>query len=634
MPKKPDFEGWATKNDLRCSDGRTIRKDAFAGNDGKSVPMVWNHQHNEPYNILGHALLKNMPGGVRALGFFNDTDSGQTAKALVQSEDITELSIFANGLMQKGADVIHGDIKELSLVLAGANPGAFIDTIMQHGEGSGEMAIITTGEVLVHSDETETPPEDIPPVEPEVPPVEPIPDVPPVEPTVETPSVEPEVPPVVPEIPPTPEVVIEHADTTLTPKVEPETPSVDQQSEETIADVYNTLSPKQQVVVCEIVAQALEQNQDTTIAQSGIQNNENIEGGTPTMKRNIFDKEGKDISNTLSHSDIEGIVLEAKHIGSMKDAFLAHGITNIDYLFPDAQTVMTPPGFISRDMTWVSGVMGGVHHTPFSRIKSIFANITENDARARGYIKGNKKVDEVFALLKRVTTPCTVYKHQSLDRDDVIDITDFDVVAWLKTEMRMMLDEEIARAILVGDGRSPSSDDKINELNIRPIWTDDDLYTIKRTIPVAANITEDDLAKTFEKVAVKARKDYKGSGNVTLYTTEDILTDCLLREDGMGRRMYASVTELATALRVTNVVTVPVMENLTRTGSDSKVYTLLGIIVNLRDYNVGADKGGAVNMFDDFDIDYNKQKYLIETRCSGALTVPYSAIVIESVPAA
>ena len=634
MPKKPDFEGWATKNDLRCSDGRTIRKDAFAGNDGKSVPMVWNHQHNEPYNILGHALLKNMPGGVRALGFFNDTDSGQTAKALVQSEDITELSIFANGLMQKGADVIHGDIREVSLVLAGANPGAFIDTVMQHGEGSGEMAIITTGEVLVHSDEMETPPEDIPPVEPEVPPVEPIPDVPPVEPTVETPSVEPEVPPVVPEIPPTPEVVIEHADTTLTPKVEPETPSVDQQSEETIADVYNTLSPKQQVVVCEIVAQALEQNQDTTIAQSGIQNNENIEGGTPTMKRNIFDKEGKDISNTLSHSDIEGIVLEAKHIGSMKDAFRAHGITNIDYLFPDAQTVTTPPGFISRDMTWVSGVMGGVHHTPFSRIKSIFANITENDARARGYIKGNKKVDEVFALLKRVTTPCTVYKHQSLDRDDVIDITDFDVVAWLKTEMRMMLDEEIARAILVGDGRSAASNDKINELNIRPIWTDDDLYTIKRTIPVAANITEDDLAKTFEKVAVKARKDYKGSGNVTLYTTEDILTDCLLREDGMGRRMYASVTELATALRVTNVVTVPVMENLTRTGTDSKVYTLLGIIVNLRDYNVGADKGGAVNMFDDFDIDYNKQKYLIETRCSGALTVPYSAIVIESVPAA
>lgn len=551
--KTYDFSGWATRNNLRCSDGRTIMKDAFKHNDGQTVPLVWNHQHNDPLNVLGHALLENRDEGVYAYCKFNETESGKNAKLLVEHGDVSALSIYANRLKQQGSNVIHGDIREVSLVLAGANPGAFIDSVISHGEESDDEAIIYTGEdiSLFHADEKS-------------------------------------------------------------------------EDEETIADVFNTLTEKQKTVVYAMIGQALEEKEES----EDNNNNDDSKGGNKTMKHNVFDKEDtkKDV---LSHSDLEAIFADAKRYGSLKDSVLAHGIEQIDYLFPDAKNVTDTPQFIQRDMGWVQKVMNSVHRTPFSRIKSVLADITEDDARAKGYIKGKQKKDEVFTLLKRTTTPTTIYKKQKLDRDDVVDITDFDVVAWLKSEMRMMLDEEIARAILVGDGRLSSSDDKINEQNIRPIWKDDDLYTIKAPVEVASNATSDQKAKEFIRTVIKARKNYKGSGEPTLYTTEDVLTDCLLMEDTTGRVIYDSVDKLATALRVKEIVTVPVMEGLSRTDSEGNTLNLMGLIVNLADYNVGADKGGAVNMFDDFDIDYNAQKYLIETRCSGALIKPYSAIALE-----
>jgi len=534
-------------------------KDAFKHNDGKTVPLVWNHQHNDPLNVLGHALLENRDEGVYAYCKFNETESGKNAKLLVEHGDISALSIYANQLKQQGSNVIHGAIREVSLVLAGANPGAFIDSVMRHGEESDDEAIIYTGE----------------------------------------------------------DISIFHAD-------EKKDKDEKSEDEETIADVFNTLTEKQKTVVYALIGQALEEKEES----EDNNDNDDSKGGNKTMKHNVFDNE-YDKNDILSHSDMEAIFADAKRYGSLKDSVLAHGITQIDYLFPDANNVTNTPQFIQRDMGWVQKVMNSVHRTPFSRIKSVLANITEDDARAKGYIKGKQKRDEVFTLLKRTTTPTTIYKKQKLDRDDVVDITDFDVVAWLKSEMRMMLDEEIARAILVGDGRLSSSDDKINEQNIRPIWKDDDLYTIKAPVEVASNATSDQKAKEFIRTVIKARKNYKGSGEPTLYTTEDVLTDCLLMEDTTGRVIYDSVDKLATALRVKEIVTVPVMENLTRTDSENNTLTLMGLIVNLADYNVGADKGGAVNMFDDFDIDYNAQKYLIETRCSGALIKPYSAIALE-----
>ena len=555
--KKYDFSGWATRNNLKCSDGRTILQDAFKHNDGQTVPMVWNHQHDGPMNVLGHALLENRKEGVYAYCVFNETEAGKNAKLLVKHGDVSALSIYANQLRQKGDNVVHGAIRELSLVLSGANPGAFIDSVMIHGEESDEEAVIYTGE----------------------------------------------------------KVELFHADL---PKAEPkkEAPKTDTpEDDETVADVFNTLSEKQKTVVYAMIGQALDGN-----------DNQDDEGDDD-MKQNVFDKDKE--KDVLSHSDMEAIITDAKRYGSLKDAVLAHGIDNIDYLFPDAKNVTNTPMFIQREMGWVQKVMGNVHNTPFSRIKSIYADITEADARAKGYIKGKLKVEEVFSLLKRSTTPTTIYKKQKLDRDDVVDITDFDVVAWLKSEMRVMLDEEIARAVLVGDGRLSSSDDKVNEGNIRPIWTDADLYTIKTPVEHVANATADQKAKAFIRAAVKSRKNYKGSGSPTLYATEDILTDCLLMEDTTGRIIYDSVDKLATALRVKEIITVPVMESLSRTATDGKVYTLAAIVVNLSDYNVGADKGGAVNMFDDFDIDYNAQKYLIETRCSGALIKPYAAIALE-----
>ena len=569
-----DFSGWATRNNLKCSDGRTIRKDAFKDNNGQKVPLVWNHQHNEPFNILGHALLENREEGVYAYCTFNDTEAGQNAKQLVEHGDVSALSIYANQLKQHGGDVIHGSIREVSLVLAGANPGAFIDSIICHGEESEEEAIIYTGEdiSLSHADnedlKEEKPMED-------------------------------------------------------TKKVENKTDN------KTVKDVFDTLTEEQKTVVYALIGQALES------AGATDENDKNDDEEDNNMKHNVFDQDEMMQGNALSHSDMEEIFSDAKRAGSLKEAFLAHnatyGIDQIDTLFPEPKTMNTPPEFIKRDTNWVAGVINGVHHTPFSRIKSMFANITEDEARAKGYIKGKLKKEEVFTLLKRTTTPTTIYKKQKLDRDDIIDITDFDVVAWIKSEMRMMLDEEIARAILVGDGRMTSDDDHINEANIRPIWKDDDLYTIKAKITVSASATDDDKAKAVIKAAVKSRKDYKGSGNPVLYTTEDFLTNCLLLEDTQGYRLYKSEQDVATAMRVSRIVTVPVMENLSRTDSESKTRNLVGIIVNLNDYNVGADKGGAVNMFDDFDIDYNQQKYLMETRCSGALIRPYSAIALEMV---
>ena len=561
--EKFDFSGWATKANLKCSDGRVIMKDAFKEQDGTTVPLVWNHQHNAPEDVLGHAVLENRNEGVYAYCKLNDSESGRTARLLIEHGDVNGLSIWANQLKQNMSNVMHGVIREVSLVLAGANPGAYIDSIMQHGEESDEEAIIYSGEniELYHAEQ-------------------------------------------------------EDKKNMSEENMKPENKNKD---EKTIAEVFNTLTEEQKNVVYYIIGQAMEEGDDDS---------EENKGDDEDMKHNVFDQD-ETMENTLSHDAMETIISDGKRYGSLKESFLAHaaeyGIDQIDYLFPEAKSLNNPPEFIKRETGWVTKVMNGVHHTPFSRIKSVFANLTEDDARAKGYIKGNLKKDEVFSLLKRTTTPTTIYKKQKLDRDDTIDITDFDVVAWLKAEMRMMLDEEIARAILVGDGRLSSSDDKINEQNIRPIISDADLYTIKTQVNVAKDSTDDDKAKAFIRAAIKARKNYKGSGDPTLYTTEDLVTSCLLLEDTTGRMIYDTLEKLRNVLRVKEIVTVPVMEGVT----GAKGGALMGVIVNLADYNVGADKGGAVNMFDDFDIDYNQQKYLIETRCSGALIKPFSAIALE-----
>lgn len=593
-----DFGGWATKANLLCSDGRVIMPDAFAHNDGQRVPLVWNHQHSDPDHILGYADLENRPEGVYAHCKFNETDTGNVAKQLVQHGDIISLSIYANGLTEKKSHVTHGNIREVSLVLAGANPGAGIDSVtLSHGEDSDDEGIVYSDTSLdlatevSHSDDTNS--------------------------------------------------ELSHADDNSGKKSEDD--------EETVMDVFNTLNEKQKNAVYAMIGAAYE-----ATPPSKDEENTDEEGDTD-MKHNVFDTDVQNENQVLSHSDITAIISDAKRSGSLRDAAIAHnageishaatdddgksvtyGVANVDYLFPDARNITREPLFIKRDTGWVTVVMGAVKHSPFSRIKSIFADITADDARAKGYLKGKQKVEEVFTLLKRSTTPTTIYKKQKMDRDDVVDITDFDVVSWIKSEMRVMLDEEIARAILVGDGRSSASDDKINESNIRPIWKDDSLYTIKATVQLGASETETTKGKKFIKAVLKARKNYKGSGNPILLTTEDVLTDLLLIEDANGRNIYESVDKLATALRVSKIVTSPVLENQTRAGvelvdGDTKTRTLMGIIVNLADYTVGADKGGAVNLFEDFDIDFNQEKYLIETRCSGALTKPYSAIAIESI---
>lgn len=557
---KYDFAGWATKANMRCSDGLTIMNNAFADNDGETVPLVWNHEHSDSNNVLGHAMLQNRNGGVYAYCTFNKTPNGQNAKEMVKNGDITQLSIYANKLKKRNNCVMHGDIKEVSLVLAGANPGAHIEDVICHGNLLDDQGVIFTGEDF---EEFEG------------------------------------------------DIDLYHADENN------EEDDESQNGEETIADIYNTLTPKQKKVVEFMVGSALEDK-----------NKDNMKGeGEEDMKHNAFDNQYNEEETVLSHSDMVAILDDAKRSGSLREAVLAHGIDNIDLLFPDYQNVDNKPTWITRDMGWVDRVMKGVHHTPFSRIKSMAADLTEDDARARGYIKGNLKKEQVFSLLKRTTDPQTIYKKQKIDRDDVIDITDFDVVSWIKEEMRFMLNEEIARAILIGDGRLSSSDDKIKEDHIRPIVNDAALYTIQKSYDVKG-LTESARIKEFMKSAVKARKDYKGSGSPALYTTEDMLTDMLLLEDNQGKLLFDSVEKIKAYLRVSDIITVPPMENYTYE-VDSKKCNLDGIIVNLNDYNVGADKGGAVSMFDDFDIDYNRQKYLIETRCSGALTKPYSAIAIS-----
>ena len=570
-----DFAGYATRYGVPCADGRIIDKTAFLQNNGKKVPLVYNHQHNDISNVLGHAFLECREDGVYAYGYFNDTDRGVEAKNQVIHGDLDSLSIWANRLQESGnpprKHVAHGDIKELSLVLAGANPGAFIEEIVAHSDEEGYEAFIYSGDSLeLNHSEGGTEKEDEP-----------------------------------------------MADTNK--EQEPESKSA--------KEVFDEMTEEQKQVAIAIAGQAVEE----ALKERGIdpeKDDDDEDEGGEEMGHSCFDNTGED-TNVLSHDDMAAIVKEAEKTGRMSDAFLAHGIENIEYLFPDAQTINGAPEFIKRNDEWVNDVMNNVHHTPFSRIKSVFADITEDDARAKGYIKGKLKKEEVFSLLKRTTTPQTIYKKQKIDRDDYIDIVDLDVVAWIKTEMRMMLDEEIARAILVGDGRLASSDDKISEDHIRPIWTDADLYTIKAAVDITKDTTSAEIAKAFIVEAIRSRVQYKGSGSPTLYAPDTIITECLLLEDKNGRMIYDTLDKLATVLRVSKIVPVPVMENLART-KETFTYKLLGIIVNLKDYNVGADKGGAVNMFDDFDIDYNAMKYLIETRCSGAMIKPYGAIAIET----
>ena len=596
--KSYDFEGWATKFNVKCADGRTIRHSAFVGNDGKRVPLVWMHQHGSVMNVLGHADLEQRDEGVWARGSFNDTEQGQVAKRLLAHGDLNSLSIWANHLRQTPTkDVIHGDIKELSLVLAGANPEAIVEDIISHSdegydEYNGDIHQDILVNALVHMDELDDDDFDEENEEEED-----------LEEELEEDEVEDE-----DDGEPEDEVEddnIEHGDT----------------SNDTVADVLETMDAEQFQVTKYLMGTSYEKGYEDATKENE---------GDEKMAHSIFENDMVEQEDVLSHDDMMAVFADVETLGSLKKAALAHGIENLEVLFPEAKAVSNTPEFIKRDMDWVDDVMNGVHKVPFSRIKSLFADITEDEARAKGYIKGKYKKDEVLSLLKRTTRPTTIYKKQKFDRDDMIDITDFDVVSWIKQEMRMMLNEEIARAILVGDGRLASDDDHIDETCLRPIWKEEDLFTIKTTLDATVDMTDEDaVAKNFIRKTIKARKDYKGSGNPVLFTTEDMLTDMLLLTDTTGRDLYDSEEKLRNKLRVSKIVTVPVMEGLTRT-VDGQAKKLLGIVVNLKDYNYGADKGGAVSLFDDFDIDYNKQKYLIETRGSGALVKPFSAIVIEA----
>lgn len=604
-----DCSGYATRYNVKCTDGVTIGPGAFADQNGERVPVVWMHIHDDVEAVLGHADLEARDDGIYANVSFNGTEAGIAAKELVNHGDVVAFSIHANRLTRNRATnvVSHGTIKEVSLVLAGANPKAYIDklnlTHSDDGEDNFDDANIFTAEgvELCHADEGESKKED-------------------------------------PEMQKNED--LKHEDNPGEDEIKHE----DEPKGKTVQDVLNTLNEDQKTAVAYIIGKAIEE------AGGEVKHNDNDEEEDSDMKHNVFDPENGTPRATLSHDDMQKILRDAKRLGSLKAAVLEHceaggddvdalqdaiqhadgdyGVTNVDYLFPDARNLTNEPIFIQRDQTWVSQVMSKVHRTPFSRVKSIFADITEDEARAKGYIKGKLKKEEVFSLLKRTTTPTTVYKKQKMDRDDLIDITDFNFVAWLKGEMRMMLNEELARAFLIGDGRLASSDDKINEQNIRPIYTDAELFSVR--VAVTKGTTDTEHAKNFIKSVIKSRKLYKGSGNPDLYTTEDMLTEMLLIEDTTGRVLYDTIEKLRTALRVNNIVTVEPMVGLTRTDSNSKTQALDAILVNLNDYNVGADKGGEINLFDDFDIDYNQYKYLMETRCSGALTRPYSAIIFET----
>lgn len=602
-----DFSGWATKNNILCSDGRTIMPGAFIECNGATVPLVWNHQHDSVENVLGHALLEDAgEEGVRVYGYFNDDEIGRAAKERVKHKDITHLSIYANKLKQNGGKVMHGIIREVSLVLAGANPGAVIDSVLAHSDDSDEAAIIYTDEeIMVHSDE-------------------------------------------------------EKGETMAEEKKEVEEKKEPEKKEKTGNEVLESMNEEQKTLLYALVGAALEEGGKKT-------KDDNEEGESKEMKHNVFDKDNKSNSMALNEARKEfesAVIKDAKTFGSMKESYMAHseafedylahsidttdmdtegtinrtdangayGIGNIDFLFPEAKAVSNEPEFIRRKDDWVAKVMGGVHHSPFSRIKSVFADITEDAARAKGYITGTMKKNEVFTLLKRATDPQTVYKKQKLDRDDVVDITDFDVVRYMKREMRWMLDEELAGAILVGDGRDTSDNDKIHPEHIRPIAFEAPLFNVKVETEIDTtgigvdNVASETAAKLFVRNVIRSRKKYRGSGNPTLFMGEDLLTEILLLEDGFGHLKYANVSALATTLRVKEIVTVPIMDE--RSIVDANNRKVLGVIVNLDDYRVGTDKGGEVSLFDDFDIDYNQMKYLIETRCSGALVKPFSAITI------
>lgn len=597
-----DFAGWATKFNVLCADGRIIKHGAFNDIDGAKIPLIYNHIHDNLSDVLGHAYMECRDEGVYAYGYFNETEQARIAKEAVQHGDMDSLSIWANHLKQVGPYVEHGEIKELSLVLAGANPGAYIeDVALAHGEMpnmSDYEANIYSGEQLeiIHSSDGN--------------------------PDMKT------LQGIIGQL----NTILENSNKNIVAHAIKDMP-VDKKDTtkdtETVKEVLDSMSDTQYKVTYALVQDALDSSSKKD--DSTTTNSDNKEDKTmPTIEHNIFEKNAE--GATLAHQDMEKYneaISDGKRYGSLKESFLAHGITNVEYLFPDAKTLNASPEFISRNQGWVDDVMNSVHHTPFSRIKSVFADLREDEARARGYIKGKLKKEEVFSLLKRTTTPQTIYKKQKIDRDDIIDITDYDVIIWLKSEMRLMLNEEIARAVLVGDGRLTSSDDHIKEDSVRPIWKDADLYTIKYAIPITKESTAAEKANAFIEACVRARIEYKGSGNPKLFAPESIITECLLLKDKNGRTIYDNIDKLATACRASKIVSVPVMENLTRVDKTDTL-TLQGIIVNLQDYNIGADKGGAINMFDDFDIDYNAQKYLIETRISGALIKPLSAIAIET----
>lgn len=628
---KHDFGGYATKNDLKCSDGRTIRRDAFKDNDGSVVPLVWMHQHDDPMNVLGHARLENRKDGVYAYCYLNDSEQAQHAKELVKHGDITAMSIFANRLKQVGGDVHHGVIREVSLVMAGANPGAYIEeNSFEHSDGTtqylneGEAVIYGDNplNIIIHSDDPE--PEDETDPEPEE---------------------------------------IKHADEEeKKPENQNGSDSGDsEESDETIEEIFNTIPDETKEIIYYVIGNvsegedieedmveqvqealdSLNEKQRTVVeylvgqaAENGGENNDTVEEEEvdeeeeEIMKHNVFDTE-TDESTLIHAEDMKAAIADGIKCGSMREAFIEHGIDDIEYLFPDAKTLTPTPDMITRPMGWVPEVLNATRKSPFSRIKSIAANLTKDEARAKGYIKGKKKIEQQFGLLKRVTTPQTVYKKQALDRDDIIDITDFDVVAFIKADLKMMIDEELGRAIFVGDGREIGEEDKIQEEHIRPIYQDDDIYTIHYEIDVDSVEDPNEKSNSLVDAAVRARKEYRGSGNPTFYASTDVINDMLLSRDKMGRRMYANEQDLAAAIRVSKIVEVPVLEGVIRTDEETQKHELLGIIVNLADYTIGSDKGGELNFFDDFDIDFNKEKYLMETRVSGCLTKPYSAIALE-----
>ena len=659
-----DFSGYATKNDLLCADGRVIRHDAFKDNDGQVVPLVWQHVHDDPMNVLGHALLENRDDGVYAYAKFNDTPSGKHAKQMVQNGDIVSMSIYANRLKQNGNDVVHGIIREVSLVLAGANPGALIDNIsFAHADGSftnvDDEAVIYSGleniAVLSHADDTDE--ED--------------------------------------DMANSDDMTVQDVFDTLTDDQKDAVyfligQALQEQEDEfehadmadpSVQDVLDTLNDEQRDAVMFLIDQAIDdadsfehaddddddedyddedyddedyddedydedededdydedEDYDDADDDEDYDEDDDVEhsalyGGT-FMKHNVFDDVYEDDMDILTHDEFDAIMEDAYKSNSLKDVFLQHGITNLDILFPEAQMVRPDPDMVTRNMGWVDVLWNSVKRTPFARIKSIYANLTADAARAKGYVKGNKKVDQVLALLGRETTPQTIYKKQTIDRDDMIDITSIDVIAWIKQDLRMMLNEELCRAILVGDGRDILSQDKIKPDRIRPIYQDDDVYTIHYPVTFGANDTDDQKSSKIIDSASRARKNYKGSGSPKMFATNEVITDMLLAKDTLGRRLYKDEAELKAALRVSDIIEVPVMEGVTRTtgeGANAKTFALLALIFNPIDYTVGADKGGAVSLFDDFDIDYNQMKYLIETRCSGALTIPYSAIALET----